>query len=273
MWKNCRLVCTCFKTDAFYFSKINKQIKKKNKSVDQLKVDWCLEIIYWLKVNFGNARDGRESQRKFGEPGLNMTSVFLLLLFRQRQTQGPDWPKFRSVYVCLFWVVVFFLVRRLSASSTTPTDTDRSTSRDTREGALRTEKLSDDAYLIVDWSALYFTASRMKVVAAVWLCFTTIWSMRFSSGWSAHAHTHTHTRVGGAGCQYVVSTIQPLFGTDAFDCYGCASWCSLHARSIYLGLRRFNRLTCRIGINGDLHVNAARQSSVSSGVLCLCLYN
>lgn len=39
-------------------------------------------------------------------------------------------------------------------------------------------------YLMVELSAPCLTASRMKVVAAVWLCFTRIWSICFSSGWS-----------------------------------------------------------------------------------------
>lgn len=39
-------------------------------------------------------------------------------------------------------------------------------------------------YLMVEWSAPCLTASSMKVVAAVWLCFTRIWSICVSSGWS-----------------------------------------------------------------------------------------
>lgn len=39
-------------------------------------------------------------------------------------------------------------------------------------------------YLIVDWSAFCLTASSMKVTAAVWLCFSRIWSIWLNSGWS-----------------------------------------------------------------------------------------
>lgn len=134
--------------------------------------------------------------------------------------------------------------------------------------------LSDDAYLIVDLSALCLTASSMKVVAAVWLCLSMIWSSRFSSGWSVKPQSKTTRCSEGASVQsrgacglYVcVYFLLSVDWTDAFDCF--------NVRPILV----LSRLTCGMEINDDLHVNGP-PSCISQGrggrrggVLCLFVY-
>ncbi len=118
---------------------------------------------------------------------------------------------------------------------------------------------SDVAYLIVDLSAFCLTASSMKVVAAVWLCLSRIWSTCLSSGWSVN---HKDT---AWGCHSAAINMQPLIRSGLI---GRKRWRML--RSILV----LCRLTRRMEINDDLHVNGAPQLHQpgwrgGGGALCL----
>ena len=101
----------------------------------------------------------------------------------------------------------------------------------------------------------------MKVVAAVWLCLSRIWSSRFSSGWSVKPQSKTTRCSEGANVQSrgacglymcVCVCLLSVDWTDAFDCF--------NVRPILV----LSRLTCGMEINDDLHVNGP-PSCISQG--------
>ena len=114
------------------------------------------------------------------------------------------------------------------------------------------------SYLIVDLSALCLVASRMKVAAAAWLCFSRTRSMCCSSGWSAH-------RGHGVRLDHL-DTQQPAYGLGEMI---VRYRCFFSPGDPYLGSPR---LTCRMEINDDLHVNGPLSCS-RRGVLFVCLHS